>query len=72
MNPKRLSQIIEAHLEGRLTSTEAEELNRALVGEPETRRQFWEHTALHGLTQEAARLEWLGTATPEVANKIVR
>lgn len=72
MNPKRLSQLIEAHLEGRLTSTEAEELNRALVAEPEARRLFWEHTALHGLTQEAARLEWLGTASPEVERKIIR
>lgn len=72
MNQKRLSQLIEAHLEGRLTSTEAEELNRAIVEEPEACRLFWEHTALHGLTQEAARLEWLGTASPEVERKIVR
>jgi Concanavalin A-like lectin/glucanases superfamily/FecR protein len=72
VTPKRLSQLIESHLEGRLTSSEAEELNCAIVGEPEVRRLFWEHTALHGLTQEAARLEWLGTVSPEVDRRIVR
>ncbi len=72
MNQKRLSQLIEAHLEGRLTSAEAEELNRSIVAEPEVRRLFWEHTALHGLTQEAARLDWLGAASPEVERRIVR
>lgn len=72
MNPKRLSQLIDAHLEGKLTSIEADELSRAMFVEPEVRRLFWEHTALHGLIQEATRLEWLGTASAEVENKVVR
>jgi hypothetical protein len=72
MNSQRLSELIEAHLDGTLTVAGAEKLSRAIVEEPEVRRQFWNHTALHGLTQEAARLEWLGSAAPDVESKVVR
>ena len=71
MNDRKLSYLIEAHLDGRLTEPEAEQLSRALADDPEARRQFWEHAALHGLTQEAARLEWLGTASPKVERAII-
>ena len=72
MNASRLTTLIDAHLDGTLTAVEAEELSTALVANPEARREFWEHTALHGLAQEAVQLEWLGTAGPAVESNVVR
>ena len=70
MNSARLATLIDAHLDGTLTSAEAEELSSALVANPKVRREFWEHTALHGLAQEATQLEWLGTTALE--EKVIR
>jgi hypothetical protein len=72
MRNKPLEALIEAHFEGRLTAAEAAELSRALATDAAARRQFWEQAAVHGLLQEAARLEWLGTAAPEPGNRVVR
>ena len=72
MKEARLATLIDAHLDGTLTTAEAEELSNALVEKPEVRRRFWEHAALHGLAQEAAQLEWLGTAGPAIEGNVVR
>ena len=69
MNPKRFDQLMEAYLHNRLTTGEAEEMSRQLVANPALRRQFWESAAVHGLMQEATRLEWLGAAASELAQK---
>lgn len=62
MNDARLQELVDAHLEERLTPTEADELSAWLVRSPQARRFFWEHTAVHGLLQRAVQLEWLGAA----------
>jgi hypothetical protein len=65
MNESRLQQLIDAHLESRLTPSEADELNDLLTRSPEARRFFWRHAAMHGLLQRAVQLEWLGLASRE-------
>lgn len=65
MNEKRLQALIEAHLDRRLSADEADELSRVLIDSAEARTFFWQHTAVHGLLQEATRLEWLARAGDE-------
>lgn len=72
MNAKELTRLMEAHLDGQLTVAEARDLSRVLISDQAARRQFWEHTAVHGLAQEAARLAWLGTAAPAGESTLVR
>jgi len=72
MKDVKLTRLIEAHLEGTLTPAEAKELSRILATSPQARGQFWEQAAVHGLIQEAARLEWLGTASQTLEDKVVR
>jgi WD40 repeat protein len=49
MNEARLLQLIEAHLESRLSPGEAAELSAELVRSPEARRKFWEVAQTHAL-----------------------
>ena len=72
MTSQELSRLIDAHLEDRLTSAEAEALSEILVRDAGARRQFWEQSAVHGLLPEAAQLEWLGQAAPEPERNVVR
>ena len=72
MTSQELSRLIDAHLEDRLTSAEAEALSKMLVHDVGARRQFWEQAAVHGLLPEAAQLEWLGQAVPEPERNVVR
>lgn len=62
MKDPRLEQLIDAHLDGALTPEEAAELSDRLVHSAEARRLFWQQTAVHGLLQRAAQLEWVGAA----------
>ena len=54
---KRLEELIDAHLDGRLTAADKAELEALLLASPEARRAFWEHASLHGLTHEAVQLK---------------
>ncbi|MBM3889111.1 MAG: FecR domain-containing protein [Verrucomicrobia bacterium] len=65
MSAARLTSLLEAYVDGRLTAQDAAELERLLLASESARRQFWEETALHGLTLEAAQLKW--SAPPAVA-----
>ena len=69
MNESQLQKLIEAHLEDRLTPSEAEALSALLTSSPEARRFFWRHASMHGLLQRAVQLEWLGLAQPEKLGK---
>jgi hypothetical protein len=71
MKAERLTDLIHAHLDGALSAEDARELSTELVGNPQSRRAFWEHSALHGLLTEAVHLAWLSGATSEYAEKIV-
>ena len=72
MNDTELSRLIEAHLDGRLSASEAEDLSQLLVRDADARRLFWERSAVHGLLPEATQLEWLGNASPEPERNVVR
>lgn len=72
MKDTELSRLIDAHLDGRLSASEAEALSQLLVRDADARRQFWEQTAVHGLLPEATQLEWLGKAAPEPERNVVR
>lgn len=61
---KRLEELLDAHLDGRLTATDKAELEALLLASPEARKTFWEHASLHGLTHEAVRLKG-ATAAPK-------
>lgn len=58
MNPRRLAELIDRHLDGRLAPAERAELEAALRASAAARRAFWDQAALHGLTHEAVRLAW--------------
>ena len=60
MNNPRLTELLEAHTDGRLTPETKAELETLLTNSAEARRQFWEEMALHGFTAEAAKLKWNG------------
>jgi ferric-dicitrate binding protein FerR (iron transport regulator) len=57
---KRFEDLLDAHLDGRLSAADKAELEALLLASPEARKAFWEHAALHGLTHEALQLK--GTA----------
>ena len=65
MNDSRLQELVDAHLEQRLTAMDAEELSALLTASPEARRFFWRQASMHGLLQRAVQLEWLGVASRE-------
>lgn len=65
MSNARLTSLLEAYVDGRLAPEDAAELERLLLASEAARRQFWEETALHGLTLEAAQLKW--SAQPALA-----
>lgn len=52
----RLLELLDAHLDNRLTPAEKVEFENALLEFPEARRIFWERTYLHGLLHEALRI----------------
>ncbi len=58
MNPRRLADLIDRHLDGRLAPAERAELEAELLASAAARRAFWDHAGLHGLTHEAVRLAW--------------
>lgn len=60
---QRLDELIDAHLDGRLTAADKAELEALLLASPDARRAFWEQASLHGLTHEAVRLKG-ATAAP--------
>ncbi|MDG2123092.1 MAG: hypothetical protein P8J87_05300, partial [Verrucomicrobiales bacterium] len=70
MKGKELERLIGAHLDGELTEVDAETLGAELEGSAAARREFWELAAVHGLTQEATRLEWLEAAGTEVGRRV--
>ena len=70
MSNTRLTSLLEAHMDGRLTPGDVAELERLLMASETARRQFWEETALHGLTLEAAQLKW--SQQPAVAPQMRR
>jgi hypothetical protein len=59
MEDARLTQLIDAWIEGSLSETEKLEFEEALVSSASARRQFWNETSLHGVLHEAAKLDWL-------------
>src|SRR5580765_1878699 len=58
MKHDRLAHLLDRYLDGTLTGGEKLELERTLKESPEGRRRFWEHTSLHGLSYEAAKVKW--------------
>jgi ferric-dicitrate binding protein FerR (iron transport regulator) len=58
MNPRRLADLIDRHLDGLLAPAERAELEAELLASAAARRAFWDHAGLHGLTHEAVRLAW--------------
>lgn len=58
MNASRLTELLGAYADGRLTSDEKAELETLLRNSAEARQQFWNEMALHGFTSEAAKLKW--------------
>ena len=74
MNDPRLTHLLDLYLDGTLSSEEASELEQLLGASTSARRQFWEYTALHGATHEAAKWKWAGqeTSTAQVAPNVVR
>lgn len=62
----RLHDLIDAHLDGRLTTLEKAELEALLLASPEARQEFWSLTTIHGLLHEAVRLKKPAT-TPRPA-----
>lgn len=71
MKTERLTDLIHAHLDGALSTEDAQELSTELVANSAARRVFWEHSSLHGLMTEAVHLAWLSGAASEYAEKIV-
>ena len=55
----RLQALIDAHLDGTLSTADAAELSAWLERSPEAREFFWRHTAVHGLLPRASQQEWL-------------
>ncbi len=72
MTTKDFTQLIDAHLAGELTAREAALLSETLAADADARRTFWEMASVDGLTQEAARLEWLESAGGRSPAKVVR
>ncbi len=58
MKYDRLTLLLDRYLDGSLTGGEKLELERTLKESPGARRHFWEHTSLHGLSHEAAKVKW--------------
>lgn len=58
MNPRRLTDLIDRHLDDRLAPAERAELEAELLASADARRAFWDQASLHGLTHEAVRLAW--------------
>jgi len=58
MKHDRLTYLLDRYVDGNLTGREKLELERMLKESPEARRHFWEHTSLHGLSYEAAKVKW--------------
>src|SRR5438128_1405036 len=72
MNPTRLSQLIDAYLDGALTPEETAELSGTLLRSGEARKQFWSQAAIHGVLPEAVQTQWLAQAEPGASSKVVQ
>ena len=71
MNTDQLHELIDRHLDGSLSDTEAQELSAVLARESAARREFWARSSIHGLLPEAVHLAWLSDATPGTSSKII-
>jgi anti-sigma factor RsiW len=71
VNIERLHELIDGHLDGSLTESEAQELSAVLAEDRRARREFWSRAAIHGLLPEAVHLAWLAEATPGESSKVV-
>ena len=67
MNPQRLDDLIQAHLDGALTPADRAELEQLLLASAEARRRFWDETAWHGRLHDAAQLAWSVPVSADVA-----
>lgn len=68
MNNSRLTELLAAYADERISREELTELESLLMASADARRQFWGEMALHGLTREAAELKWAGQPVPAPQN----
>ena len=67
----QLTHLLDLYLDGTLTSGEKLELERTLTESAGARRYFWEYTALHALSHDAAKLKWSEHLETEFAEETV-
>jgi len=69
MKDERLIVLLDAYLDGILTSEEKLELERMLLESDAARREFWSRASLHGWTHAAAKLNYSSKPAAEVARE---
>jgi hypothetical protein len=69
MRDERLMILLDAYLDGVLTSEEKQELERMLLESDAARREFWNRASLHGWTHAAAKLNYSAKPAAEVARE---
>lgn len=69
MKDERLIVLLDAYLDGVLTSDEKLELERMLLQSDGARREFWRRASLHGWTHAAAKVNYGAKPAEEVARE---
>jgi len=69
MKDERLIVLLDAYLDGVLTSDEKVELERMLLQSDAARREFWSRASLHGWTHAAAKVNYGAKPAGEVARE---
>jgi len=69
MKDERLIVLLDAYLDGVLTSDEKVELERMLLQSDAARREFWSRASLHGWTHAAAKVNYGAKPAEEVARE---
>ena len=64
MKSSRVTELLAAYADERISPDELDELESLLLISPAARQRFWSEMALHGLTREAAELKWAGQPAP--------
>jgi len=69
MKDERLIVLLDAYLDGVITSEEKQELERTLLGSDSARREFWRRASLHGWTHAAAKVNYGAKPAGELARE---
>ena len=69
MKDERLIVLLDAFLDGVITSDEKQELERMLLASDAARREFWQRASLHGWTHAAAKVNYGAKPAAEVARE---